>query len=234
MAKTAFPLAKAVLFHSNWPPLAEKVVSTCPATSSANVNGPEPLAIAAGSARAVRELLTIWPWALTPNRLDSWQIGVDSTVPKASMTAKLVTNCRLMRVGNTIWMINVICMFGFGGLVEGKVPVELGEVGVVDGLREDVDSGVVNGFVLARLGMIEDDEVVEGVLGIPESEVGAVEELWPPMPADGEVAKAEVLVVSKADIDETSGLVKDGGTLEESEGPWLNVGAEVVELVVLA
>lgn len=167
MAKIAFPLAKAVLFHINWPPLAEKVVSTCPATGSANVNGPEPLAIAAGSARAVRELLTIWPWALTPNRLDCWQIGVDSTIPKASMTAKLVTNCRLMRVVNTIWMMNVIWMLGFVGLVEGKVPVELGEVGVAGRFKEDVDSGVVNGFVLARLGMNE-DEVVEDVLGIPD------------------------------------------------------------------
>lgn len=49
------------------------------------------------------------------------------------------------------------------------------------------------------------------------------------MPADDEVVKSEVLV-SKADIDETSGLVKDGSTVEESEGPWLNI----VGLVVLA
>lgn len=136
----AFPLAKAGLFHSSWPPLVKKVVSTCPATGKPNVNGSEPLAIPAGSARAVRELLVIWPWALMLKKLDCWQDGEDSMIPAESRTAKLVTSCRLMRVVNTIWMMNVIRMSGFVAVVEGEVPVGLGGEGpVAEGVEDDVD-----------------------------------------------------------------------------------------------
>lgn len=189
----AFPLAKALLFHNNWPPLVKKVVSTCPATGRANVNGSEPLAIPAGSARAVRELLVNWPWAVMLKKLDCWQNGVDSTIPAESMIAKLVPNCRLMRAVNTIWMMNVIRMFGFVAVVEGKAPVELSEPGAVaEELSDDVDGGVVNETVLARLAMDEDKAIVEDVLEIPDSEIDPVEELRPLMSADDEVAKLEV------------------------------------------